>query len=120
MGNTTSLIEGLQAQLKMRDGEVSQLQWELQRRDVERTALTSELSALTTKLEEQEARLAQMEVTSKSLKQLQTNYDALLEMYGEKVEEADELRLDLQDVKDMYKSQVIYSLLSFNEINKYL
>ena len=27
-------------------------------------------------------------------------------MYGEKVEEADELRLDLQDVKDMYKGQV--------------
>jgi len=27
-------------------------------------------------------------------------------MYGEKVEEAEELRLDLQDVKDMYKSQV--------------
>jgi len=27
-------------------------------------------------------------------------------MYGEKVEEAEELRLDLQDVKEMYKSQV--------------
>ena len=27
-------------------------------------------------------------------------------MYGEKVEEADELRLDLQDVKEMYKLQV--------------
>jgi len=27
-------------------------------------------------------------------------------MYGEKVEEADELRMDLQDVKDMYKAQV--------------
>jgi len=27
-------------------------------------------------------------------------------MYGEKVEEADELRLDLNDVKEMYKMQV--------------
>ena len=27
-------------------------------------------------------------------------------MYGEKVEEAEELRLDLQDVKDMYKMQI--------------
>ena len=34
-------------------------------------------------------------------------YDALLQMYGEKVEEANELRLDLEDVKDMYKAQVI-------------
>lgn len=27
-------------------------------------------------------------------------------MYGEKVEEADELRMDLDDVKEMYKAQV--------------
>jgi len=27
-------------------------------------------------------------------------------MYGEKVEEAEELRLDLSDVKEMYKSQI--------------
>ena len=33
-------------------------------------------------------------------------YNALLQMYGEKVEETNELRLDLQDVKDMYKAQV--------------
>ena len=30
----------------------------------------------------------------------------LLQMYGEKVEEAEELRLDLADVKDMYKQQI--------------
>ena len=28
-------------------------------------------------------------------------------MYGEKAEEAEELRMDLEDVKSMYKSQVI-------------
>lgn len=27
-------------------------------------------------------------------------------MYGEKVEEAQELELDLQDVKEMYKAQI--------------
>ena len=27
-------------------------------------------------------------------------------MYGEKVEEAEELKLDLQDVKEMYKMQI--------------
>ena len=30
----------------------------------------------------------------------------MLQMYGNKVEEADELQLDLQDVKDMYKGKV--------------
>ena len=28
------------------------------------------------------------------------------QMYGEKVEEAEELRLDLADVKEMYKTQI--------------
>lgn len=29
-------------------------------------------------------------------------------MYGEKSEETEELKLDLQDVKEMYRLQVIY------------
>ena len=49
-------------------------------------------------------------------------YNALLQMYGEKVEEAEELRLDIQDVKDMYKAQVltltnyVYKMYLFNLI----
>lgn len=37
---------------------------------------------------------------------LDQRYNALLQMYGEKVEETQELKLDLQDVKDLYKNQV--------------
>lgn len=38
--------------------------------------------------------------------ELQEQYDAILQMYGEKVEETEELQLDLQDVKDMYRAQI--------------
>ena len=38
-------------------------------------------------------------------------------MYGEKVEEAEELRLDLQDVKDMYKMQIEDLLKKQNSTN---
>ena len=37
---------------------------------------------------------------------MDSRYNALLQMYGEKVEESDELRMDLTDMKDLYKSQV--------------
>ena len=37
---------------------------------------------------------------------LQKQYQTMLTMYGEKTEEAEELRLDLQDVKEMYKEQI--------------
>ena len=33
-------------------------------------------------------------------------YNALLQMYGEKSEETEELKLDLQDVKEMYRLQI--------------
>lgn len=37
---------------------------------------------------------------------MQQKYDALLQMYGEKVEEIQELNLDLQEVKDIYRGQL--------------
>jgi regulator of replication initiation timing len=85
---------------------MQQLQWEMSRRDAERNALTGELSQLTARLEEQEACLKKAEMLRRQFQDLQHKYDALLQMYGEKVEEAQELQLDLEDVKEMYKTQV--------------
>ncbi len=42
--------------------------------------------------------------------ELQTKYNALLQMYGEKQEETEELKLDLQDIKNMYKAQVLVNI----------
>ncbi|XP_036187497.1 TATA element modulatory factor isoform X3 [Myotis myotis] len=39
-------------------------------------------------------------------KDLDQRYNTILQMYGEKAEEAEELRLDLEDVKNMYKTQI--------------
>lgn len=39
-------------------------------------------------------------------KDLQQKYDAMLQLFGEKVEEAEELRLDLQEAKEAYKTQI--------------
>ncbi len=64
-----------------------------------------------------EERLAQLEPLPVQLAELQTNYNALLQMYGEKIEENDELKLDLVDVKDMYKAQVSHynTIASFQQ-----
>lgn len=51
-------------------------------------------------------KLATQEVTTSQFSELQEQYDAILQMYGEKVEETEELQLDLQDVKDMYRTQI--------------
>ncbi|XP_031773137.1 TATA element modulatory factor isoform X4 [Apis florea] len=104
--SSTSIFENLQAQLKQKDGEIQQLQWELSRRNIERDVLNSELSTLTLKIEELNVKVMNVAVLNESLQEIQTRYDALLQMYGEKMEENQELRLDLQDVKEMYKTQI--------------
>ncbi|XP_014477317.1 PREDICTED: TATA element modulatory factor isoform X2 [Dinoponera quadriceps] len=104
--SSTSIFENLQAQLKQRDGEVQQLQWELSRRNMERDALNSELATLILKVEDLSAKVQEAEALNESLGETQTRYDALLQMYGEKVEENQELRLDLEDIKEMYKTQI--------------
>jgi ElaB/YqjD/DUF883 family membrane-anchored ribosome-binding protein len=40
------------------------------------------------------------------LQELQKKNEALLQMYGEKAEKAEELRLDIVDLKEMYKQQI--------------
>lgn len=85
---------------------MQQLQWELSRRNTERDVLNGELSSLSQKVETLNAKIVEMEALNENLNDIQTKYDALLQMYGEKVEENQELRLDLQDIKEMYKSQI--------------
>ncbi len=48
------------------------------------------------------------------IQELHTRYQALLQMYGEKVEENDELRLDLEDVKMLLKQQVNAQFATFH------
>ena len=38
--------------------------------------------------------------------ELQKDNEALLQMYGEKAERAEELRLDIEDLKEMYRQQI--------------
>ncbi|XP_026685916.1 TATA element modulatory factor-like [Diaphorina citri] len=84
-GGSTSLIESLQSQVKLKDTEVQHLQWELSRRELERVSLTDTVTSLSARLEELERAM-----TGHS--ELQGQYDALLQMYGEKLEECQELR----------------------------
>lgn len=99
-------IEALQSLVRQREGDLTQLQRELQRRETERTWYGSELSALTLRLEALQTRSEERDELNLKLEDLQRRYDALCLMYGEKVEENQELRLDLDDVKDMYKTQI--------------
>ena len=40
------------------------------------------------------------------LQEVERKHEAMLQMYGEKAEQAEELRLDIEDLKVMYRQQV--------------
>lgn len=52
------------------------------------------------------SKCAQQDAVMEQYKELQQKYDAMLQLYGEKVEEAEELRLDLQEAREAYKTQI--------------
>jgi len=105
-GSNAAVFESLQSQLKTRDGEVFQLQQELHQQEKNRDSLTKELTKMIRSNEELNRRLSALEQLQLQFNELETNYNAILQMYGEKIEENDELRLDLIDVKEMYKAQI--------------
>uniref|UniRef100_K1Q536 TATA element modulatory factor n=1 Tax=Magallana gigas TaxID=29159 RepID=K1Q536_MAGGI len=80
---------------------------DIQQLERTRESMARELVNLTNQNEEIMEKIEELPLLKKQYEELNQRYDALLQMYGEKVEEADELRLDLQDVKEMYKLQVI-------------
>lgn len=96
----------MQTNLKQREGEVQQLQWELNRREHERKLLNNEISELMSKIEKLESKMSNYEALTLQFVETQQQYETLCQLYGEKVEENEELRLDLQDVKEVYKQQI--------------
>ncbi|XP_075978981.1 TATA element modulatory factor [Anticarsia gemmatalis] len=85
-------VEETLAQLTRRDGELRALAARCELLLAERDSLTRHLAKMQAALDDQQS--------------VQEQYDALLQMYGEKEEQMAELRLDLQDVTSLYKAQL--------------
>ncbi|MBN3286277.1 TMF1 factor, partial [Polyodon spathula] len=106
MGAGSSVIENLQSQLKLREGEIMQLQFEISNLEKTRTVMAEELVKLTNQNDELEDQVKEIPRLRVQLRDLDQRYNTILQMYGEKAEEAEELRLDLEDVKSVYKIQI--------------
>ncbi|KAM9860211.1 TATA element modulatory factor isoform 2-T2 [Aulostomus maculatus] len=102
----SSILENLQSQLKLREGEIAQLQLEISSLERSRSVMAEELVRLTNLNDEMEEKVKDIPKLKIQLKDLEQRHNTILQMYGEKAEEAEELRLDLEDVKNMYKTQI--------------
>lgn len=106
LGAGSSVVESLQSQLKLREGEIAHLQLEIGSLEKTRSVMAEELVKLTSQNDELEEKVKEIPRLRAQLRDLDQRYNTILQMYGEKAEEAEELRLDLEDVKNMYKTQI--------------
>ncbi|KAF8563201.1 hypothetical protein P879_10896, partial [Paragonimus westermani] len=114
--NTQSALEYLQSLLNLKEGECNQLRRDVVRLTRAKESLLSEVASLSARAE----RLARFTGISDlpqdphrlksgppdELEELQQRYDSLLLIYGKLTEENNELRLDLTDIKEMYRTQI--------------
>ncbi|KAK8729479.1 hypothetical protein OTU49_008490 [Cherax quadricarinatus] len=105
-GNTTATVDALTSQLRQREGEVHHLQSEVTRYETQRETLAQELVTVTSQIDALQTQVQNHQALQNQYADMEQKYNALLQMYGEKVEEVEELRLDLADVKEMYKAQI--------------
>jgi len=113
-GSNAAWVESIGAQLKQKEGELMQMQVLLSEQNKLKESTNKELTRLTILADQNDSLKEEVEYLKKELATVQQKYDTMLTMYGEKVEEAEELKLDLQDVKDMYKIQIEQLLHSKN------
>ena len=99
-------FETLYAQLRQRENELIQLQTDSGKNEKIRKTLNDEIAKLTVENQQLDAKLEQLTDVQNRLSEVEKNYNAVLQLYGEKVEEVEELRMDLADVKEMYKTQI--------------
>ena len=103
---TAASVEHLKSQLRSREGEVFVLQEQLKESEKRKASLAQELVNLSNQVEELEGCSAELIKLKEGHSDLSSRYNAVLQMYGEKAEEAEELKMDIQDVKNMYRQQI--------------
>ncbi len=100
------LVEQLRSNLRRLEGEAQTLRMQLSEAEATRDSLTEELVALRARLGAAERRLGGMEQLETEMKEMETRYNAALDVIGEKEEELQELRGDLEHVKQTFRVQV--------------
>lgn len=102
----SNVLENLQTQVKLREGEIAQLRGEINMLERTRSSMAEEIVRLTNLNEDMEGVSQELQDTQVKLSDVESRYSAILTMYGEKQEENEELKMDLADVKAMYRQQI--------------
>ena len=100
--------EALRAALRIKHTEFAALQEQVRELKLTRDQLAEELVKATQQSSMATEALETMSSLKEEVESSQAKYIAAVEMLGEKDEALEELRADLEDVKNLYKDQIEY------------
>jgi chromosome segregation ATPase len=105
-GPSVQLVERMSAAIRRLEAEKVAAKEEMARVCSQRDEARSELSGLMKDLEEAKQATTRVKELEGEVGQLNGRYEATLELLGEKSELVEELKADVQDVKEMYRELV--------------
>lgn len=110
------MTERLGTALRVKTGEVENLQAQLKTKETATTALADEVVSLTTRCEELTKLLGDAPDVEAELEDLKKRHKVLLELFGEREERMGELEADLEDIRKMNKEQITELLLRIESL----
>ncbi|KAI8979943.1 TATA element modulatory factor 1 TATA binding-domain-containing protein, partial [Pilobolus umbonatus] len=113
-----SPIERLQATIRQLENQLSFYHTQLQSCNQSKDELSEEIIRMSQETEKLYKELKQRQGKEKEYEQLNERYQTLLELLGEKTEQVEELKADLGDVKDMYRTQIIELVQKIDSLSK--
>lgn len=105
-GPSVQLVERMSAAVRRLESEKAVSKEEMARLAAQRDEAREEVVALMREIETKRAADQNVERLQKELKELNGRYETTLEMLGEKSEQVEELKNDVEDLKKIYKDLV--------------
>ena len=99
-------------EINLKEHLMFELQSELRKLEQQNVSLREDFVRLSNERHDWLSDRDELKALKESYQELSERYETLLTMYGEKAEEVDELKMDLSDVKVIYKAQVSFQLLN--------
>eukprot|EP00210_Caulerpa_lentillifera_P005823 g5569.t1 len=110
VSETTNSVELLSSKSlqSSKDHQIERLNKQIKSLENTRDHLSSEMVLVSQRAMRAEASLADFQNVKAELVALQTRYDSAIELLGEREEQVEELKADLEDFKQMYRDQITY------------
>lgn len=105
-GPNVQVMERMSARVRKLESQMANNRDEIARLTAQRNDARAEVVAQMRETEEQQQADVKLRATEAELSSLHSRYQATLELLGEKSELVEELRADVQDIKDMYRQLV--------------